>query len=75
MSVVVEEPNSFNVTTLQTDITPIARISTSSAKPGHPAENLRVNRPEDVSKLWQSDSVGPHHITIELERQTLLSVI
>lgn len=70
-----EEPNSFNSSILQRDITPQCRIGASSSKPGHFVENLRVQRAEDVSKLWQSDGLTPHFITIELERQTTLSVM
>lgn len=69
-----EEPNSFNSTILQKDITGQVRIGASSSKSGHFVENLRVQRAEDVSKLWQSDGSAPHSITIELERQTTLSV-
>lgn len=68
-----EEPNSFNQAILQRDVTPQCRIGASSSKTGHLAENMRVQRPEDVSKLWQSDGQTPHIVTIELERQTLLS--
>lgn len=69
-----EEPNSFNSTILQKDITAQARIGASSSKPGHFVDNLRVQKSEDVSKLWQSDGLAPHSISIELERQTTLSV-
>ena len=69
-----EEPNSFNSSILQKDITVQARIGASSSKLGHFVENLRVQRSEDVSKLWQSDGLAPHSISIELERQTTLSV-
>lgn len=69
-----EESNSFNPAILQRDLTPQCRIGASSSKTGHLAENLRVQRPEDVAKLWQSDGLTPHIITIELDRQTLLSV-
>ena len=69
-----EEPNSFNSSILQRDVTHLCRISASSSKAGHSAENLRVTRPQDVSKLWQSDGLAPHTVTIELSRQSLLSV-
>lgn len=69
-----EEANSFNSSILQRDVTPQCRIGASSSKTGHLVDNLRVQRPEDVSKLWQSDATGPHSITIELDRQTALSV-
>ena len=68
-----EEPNSFNSSILQRDITPQCRLGASSSKSGHSVDNLRVCRLEDVSKLWQSDGSIPHSITIELERQTALS--
>ncbi len=68
-----EEPNSFNTTILQKDITSQCRLGASSSKSGHSVDNLRVNRLEDVSKLWQSDGSTPHSISIELERQTALS--
>jgi hypothetical protein len=69
-----EESNSFNSSILQKDITSQARIGASSSKPGHFVENLRVHKAEDVSKLWQSDGLSPHSITIELDSQTTLSV-
>lgn len=69
-----EEPNSFNSSILQRDVTQACRISASSSKAGHSAENLRVTRLQDVSKLWQSDGLAPHTVTIELSRQSLLSV-
>lgn len=68
-----EEPNSFNSSILQRDITSQCRLGASSSKSGHSADNLRVSRLEDVSKLWQSDGATPHSITIEMERQTSLS--
>lgn len=68
-----EEPNSFNSSILQKDITSYCRLGASSSKSGHSADNLRVSRLEDVSKLWQSDGATPHSITIEMERQTSLS--
>lgn len=68
-----EEPNSFNSNILQRDITSQCRIGTSSSKSGHSADNLRVSRLEDVSKLWQSDGSTPHSITMEMDRQTALS--
>lgn len=69
-----EEVNSFNTAILQRDITPSCRLAASSSKSGHSVENLRVYRTEDVSKLWQSDGITPHSITIEIGTQTLLSV-
>jgi len=68
-----EEPNSFNSSILQKDLTSECRLGASSSKSGHSVDNLRVNRLEDVSKLWQSDGSTPHSISIELERQTALS--
>lgn len=69
-----EESNSFNPAILQKDVTSQCRIGASSSKTGHLIENLRVQKPEDVSKFWQSDGLTPHSITIELERQSSLSV-
>ena len=68
-----EEPNSFNSSILQRDVTTHCRLGASSSKSGHSVDNLRVGRLEDVSKLWQSDGATPHSITIELERLTALS--
>lgn len=69
------EISSFNRTVSQRDITPSIRISASSSKSGHPAENLRVTNIDDVNKLWQSDGSTPHHITLEIPKQIQLSVI
>lgn len=68
------EISSFNRTVAQRDITPTIRISASSSKNGHPAENLRVTTLDDVNKLWQSDGSTPHHVTLELPKQLHLSV-
>lgn len=69
-----EDTNSFNPLMTQRDISGRARFVASSSKPGHPAENLRVARAEDVGRLWQSDGVVPHFLRLELDRQHLLSV-
>lgn len=75
----LSEPNSNSFDALAEEVVKdnsdeIGRIafwSVSSAKPGLDVDNLRDG---NVMTFWQSDSEPPHHISIQFQRLTTVSV-